>query len=249
MENAVSKTDDFRDQLYDDSYLLNLSVKYIGPLIKDYLKRYTQHQGRLLDVGCGNGSVPKFLRDEFKDRFSYHGLDFLENKDTHPENPIQFWQGDLNKNFSQDLDPYDVVVSCEVIEHVIDTDHYIEHIKKLMKPDGIFIVTTPNLASFFNRILLAMGYQPLHTEVSWKNPYIGRESLYKIVGQDKAPAAGHLRLFTQYALKKFLEYHGFEVIVQKGFTPYEGLMGTLSQCFSWAPSLMPGLFFVCKKRP
>jgi len=208
---------DFLDKVYDDAYLLNISVKYIAPLIQKYLTKNPELKGQLIDIGCGNGSILKYLRDSFQNRFHYSGIDFFENSDSDTQNPITFLKDDLNKDFSQSIKgKFDIVISCEVIEHVVDTDHFITHVKECLKPGGILILTTPNLSSFFNRILLLFGYQPLHTEVSWQNPYIGRESLYKIIGQDKAPAAGHLSLFTAYALKKFLEYHGFDVIKKNG---------------------------------
>ena len=189
----------FMEHVYKDDYhSRNVSLDFIAPLVSAALEKYNL-KGGLLDVGCGNGAILNALRAHHATHFQYSGIDLFENTDNHPE-PIRFFQRDLNAAFSEGLGTYDVVMTCEVIEHVIDTDHFITTIKNLLKPGGTLIITTPNLASFYNRILLLFGCQPLHTEVSWQNPYLGREALYELTHQAKAPAAGHLRVFTLSAL-------------------------------------------------
>lgn len=236
----------FLEHVYKEDYhSRNVSLDFIGPLVRDALKKYNL-KGNLIDVGCGNGAILKFLRTHFFTHFQYSGIDLFENHDRN-ENPIHFFKRDLNTDFSEGLDAYDVVLTCEVIEHVIDTDHFITKVKNLLKPGGTLLITTPNLASFFNRILLLFGYQPLHTEVSWQNPYLGREKLYDLAHQTKAPAAGHLRVFTHSALVAFLKFHGFQVEESIGFAMYDGLLGRVSRLWRWFPSMMPGIFIVAKK--
>ena len=36
-----------------------------------------------------------------------------------------------------------MIISYQVIEHVASVKHYLENIKRLLKPDGLFIITTP----------------------------------------------------------------------------------------------------------
>lgn len=40
---------------------------------------------------------------------------------------------------------FDLTVSCEVIEHLTDTRAYVEALKRITKPGGWMLVTTPNL--------------------------------------------------------------------------------------------------------
>ncbi|MBI2341088.1 MAG: class I SAM-dependent methyltransferase [Deltaproteobacteria bacterium] len=229
--------------VYDNNYLLNLSAKYIVPLIIKHLS-FPENSGRLdlIDVGCGNGSVLQLLKNHYGSCFEYTGIDLYKNE----IGGIKFHQVDLNGNFSNGFKKYDVVICCEVIEHVIDTDAFISGVKKLLNGNGILILTTPNLGSFLNRILLLFGFQPLHTEVSWKNPYLGREILYEIGKIGRSPAAGHLRLFTFRALRDFLSFHGFEIMAVDGFAPYEGIMKRVSGFFRLFPGLMPGMFFAAR---
>lgn len=40
---------------------------------------------------------------------------------------------------------YDIVVSCQVVEHIVDVDKYLEELKRVLKPDGVLFITTPNV--------------------------------------------------------------------------------------------------------
>jgi SAM-dependent methyltransferase len=102
---------------------------------------------------------------------------------------------------------YDLILLKEVIEHLYDPDRAINSIKKVMKSDGVVIITTPNLSSLINRILLLLGFLPMSYEVSTKKAFgkPGRFNLHE-------GAAGHIRLFTYRAIKEFLEYYGFDII-------------------------------------
>lgn len=50
--------------------------------------------------------------------------------------------------------------ALEMIERLFDSDHSLEKVYQVLKPDGIFVLSSPNLASIHNRISLLFGYQP-----------------------------------------------------------------------------------------
>ena len=64
---------------------------------------------------------------------------------------------------------------------------------------GILLLSTPNLAAWFNRGLLGLGIQPVFSEVSLRGIY----------GRPGHEVVGHLRLFTRRALVEFLTARGF----------------------------------------
>jgi SAM-dependent methyltransferase len=100
----------------------------------------------------------------------------------------------------------DAVLLIEVIEHLVDPDTAVLAIKKILKSNGVLILTTPNLSSLVNRLTLLLGYVPFNYEVSTRRAF-GRPAPEYRDGQ----MVGHLRLFTFGAIKEFLEYHGFRV--------------------------------------
>lgn len=63
------------------------------------------------------------------------------------------------------LEPADVVVAGELIEHLDRTGPFLDAVKQLVRPDGVLIVTTPNglsltnfLASLFRRELVNVDH-------------------------------------------------------------------------------------------
>ncbi|HEY6787812.1 MAG TPA: class I SAM-dependent methyltransferase [Trebonia sp.] len=93
----------------------------------------------------------------------------------------------------------DVVIMSELIEHLVDPDSVLEEAWRVLKPGGTLLLSTPNLAAWYNRGLLVLGIQPLFTEVSLRGVY----------GRPGSVVAGHLRLFTSRALLGLLAARGF----------------------------------------
>ncbi|MCW2931815.1 MAG: ubiE/COQ5 methyltransferase family protein [Actinomycetia bacterium] len=93
----------------------------------------------------------------------------------------------------------DVMIMSELIEHLVDPDSVLEEAWRVLKPGGTLLLSTPNLAAWYNRGLLMLGIQPLFTEVSLRGIY----------GRPGSVVAGHLRLFTSRALLGLLAARGF----------------------------------------
>lgn len=168
----------------------------------------------LLDVGCGDGSTAATVRA----RLAGHGLrptilgidwssvaageafsrGFPVVRGTADGGGLPFRSASV-----------DVVVVSEVIEHVVDTDSVLEEALRVLVPGGVLVLSTPNLAAWYNRVLLAAGIQPVFSEVSLKGIY----------GRPGSEVVGHLRLFTRRALEGLLDASGFEQVEIVG-APY-----------------------------
>ncbi len=56
---------------------------------------------------------------------------------------------------------FDAVISFETIEHLENPHHFIREIRRVLKPTGVFILSTPNIDHIFNRIFfLRKGDMP-----------------------------------------------------------------------------------------
>jgi 2-polyprenyl-3-methyl-5-hydroxy-6-metoxy-1,4-benzoquinol methylase len=55
---------------------------------------------------------------------------------------------------------FQTVVFCEIIEHLVAPDRTLSRVVELLAPQGLLLVTTPNLASLGNRIRLLRGKTP-----------------------------------------------------------------------------------------
>jgi ubiquinone/menaquinone biosynthesis C-methylase UbiE len=81
-------------------------------------------------------------------------------------------------------DYFDMIYMDDIIDHLVDPDYAINEVARVMKTNGFQVLSTPNLASWLNRLLLLLGIP-------------GR------FGRSDSFPVGHLRLFTYEALKKF----------------------------------------------
>uniref|UniRef100_E6Q525 Methyltransferase type 11 domain-containing protein n=1 Tax=mine drainage metagenome TaxID=410659 RepID=E6Q525_9ZZZZ len=88
--------------------------------------------------------------------------------------------GDVSSRLPFDDACFDVAIFGEVIEHLVDPDAALQEISRVLRPGGYLVLTTPNLACWFNRIVLVIGVQPIFTETSL-HAKIGRK--WSFLGQ------------------------------------------------------------------
>jgi SAM-dependent methyltransferase len=91
---------------------------------------------------------------------------------------------------------FDTVLCAEVIEHMYDTDHLLIEMKRVLRPGGRLVITTPNLASWYNRLSLLLGHQPFFSEVSLRHT-VGLPYPMKM-------NYGHIHVFTLRSLLDLL---------------------------------------------
>lgn len=58
-------------------------------------------------------------------------------------NIVNFIFGDMTKS-ELESESFDITVSVEVIEHVEEDEKFVSEISRVLKPEGVFILTTPN---------------------------------------------------------------------------------------------------------
>ena len=173
---------------------------------------------RVLDVGCGEGSCYKFLKDRInKENLSLENLEYyaIDSNEELPqvlkESGIVFRLGDFTKLSSiYERKYFDVIIASEVLEHVTETDEFILSLKDILKDSGYIYLTTPNLASWHGRLALLFGYQPLATEVSSIRAEFGKGNILK--NYYHGSAIMHIRVFTLRALLDFVAFHQFKVV-------------------------------------
>jgi SAM-dependent methyltransferase len=170
---------------------------------------------RAIDVGCGDGATVAMAIDACRARgtqmrivgidWSATALAFARQRGIVVVRASVDSPGLPLASASADL-----VIMSELIEHVVDTDALLEEARRVLVPGGRLVLSTPNLAAWFNRALLALGVQPVFTEVSLRGIY----------GRPGHEVAGHLRIFTRRALAELLRANGFADIRITG-APYQ----------------------------
>lgn len=161
----------------------------------------------LLDLGCGRG----FLLDRLADT----GLTGLTGMDVYEDVASGRWgyaRGDVTSGLPFDDASFECVVAGEIIEHVPDPDHLLREIRRVLVPGGTLVISTPNMVSWANRVLVPFGVQPLGTETS-SEVALGRR--HRVLGQGNQ-VQGHLKVFTYRALSEILERYGYTVVTREG---------------------------------
>jgi SAM-dependent methyltransferase len=182
----------------------NLRLENFVKEYKNYANKYPQGI-TILDVGCGH-NCELFSHKRSQDHYS--GCDFFEKVSAPLDNycTVNFNEQKLTDIYRDKK--FDVIFCGEVIEHLFSPDEILDEIKKLMKKDSIFILSTPNLGYYLNRIMLLFGISPFFLENS-SEIKLGR--FFSFLGQGNV-TEGHIRLFTYRALMDLLKRKNFKVI-------------------------------------
>lgn len=151
---------------------------------------------KVLDLGCWDGSYAKRYKKSSNKVYGVESSATAASKAA--KNGIEVQQGDFMEISTFPKVKFDVVVAGEIIEHVFDTDLFIQKISDKLNSNGTLILTTPNVASLPRRILLLLGI----------NPVLENRVVVDVT-------AGHIRYFTFAELHKLLEDHGFKIIKSK----------------------------------
>ena len=201
---------------------------------------------RVFDAGCGDGFLSQIIQDITKAKV--YGIDISSlNCKLAREKGVIAKRADLNKKIPFKDSFFDLVFAGEIIEHLHNPDNFLKEIKRTLKSDGIFVLTTPNLASWYNRIILILGIQPYGLEASIEDARIGFKFLKRI---KNSKAAGHLRLFTLAAIEDLLEFHGFKIEKVEGFpiTFFPPPIYTFEKFMSFFPSLSSHITIKARKK-
>lgn len=159
---------------------------------------YSDETIKALDIACYDGTIAKLIKDKIGNCNMY-GIDYSNNTEKLvKEKGINFKKVDLNKVIDFSDNTFDIIFAGEIIEHIYDTDLFIQEVKRILKPNGRFIITTPNVVSFGRRIMYLFGIGAF-MEASLTYP---KEPL----------AAGHIRFYTHKLLIDFMKFNKFELI-------------------------------------
>ncbi|MEU7578939.1 class I SAM-dependent methyltransferase [Streptomyces sp. NPDC041068] len=173
----------------------------------------TARTATVLDIGCGDGTAAATAAPLLAGH-RVIGVDWSQDalKRAHARLPYVV-RGELTDGGLPFADgAADAVLFSEVIEHLVDPDSALDELRRVLRPGGHLMLSTPNLAAWYNRGLLLAGVQPVFSEVSLRG----------IHGRPGKEVVGHLRLYTARALREFVTACGFDVVRLSG-APFHGV--------------------------
>lgn len=167
---------------------------------------------KVLDAGCGEGHLLAELHLK-KPHNTYYGVDVTEVALQKALGRCPFATLTLNDVTALPFDNnfFDVVIATETLEHIIEYEKAIAELKRVLKPNGVLMVTFPNeILWTFARFLL--GRKPLRVpdHVNSFTPRIMRRSLgLALISQRNLPfplpfflSLGSLMCFRKKEMKK-----------------------------------------------
>ncbi len=148
---------EFLDQLYrqdgeEHSYYQNYTLERTDrkkSYNKQYhrrlrlIEKYSSGKGKLLDIGCGGGF---FLKTAEERGWEPHGVDIVPGF-------VKFAREDLQlknvhcrslEELEYEKHFFDAIVLWDLIEHLPHPSNFLKTINRLLSPDGLLVIWTPN---------------------------------------------------------------------------------------------------------
>ena len=166
---------------------------------------------RVLDIGCGNGYIASlFLGHGCR----VVGVDPSESgirhaRSAYPEArfEIDIATPDLRERLGEE--PFDLVISAEVAEHVYDADAWAQSASNALQPGGRFVVTTPYHGYIKNIVIAASG--------RWDHHHTSLRT------------GEHIKFWSRRTMAALLERNGFRVA---------GFLGAGRAAYLWKSMVM-----------
>jgi 2-polyprenyl-6-hydroxyphenyl methylase/3-demethylubiquinone-9 3-methyltransferase len=194
---------------------------------------------RVLEVAAGDAalcaSLAKLGCEVFANDLRRENLQAAVQHFTNHEN-IQILPGNLFDLNPAETGLFDLVIACEIVEHVAHTEDFLSQLKKFLSPGGHIFLTTPNGSYFLNNL-------PTYSQV---------EDFAALESQQFQPDAdGHLFLITpgemcQLARKVDLKVERMDIWATPVLTGHAGFRLLSSRV---ASRLHYGLERLCQSLP
>jgi 2-polyprenyl-3-methyl-5-hydroxy-6-metoxy-1,4-benzoquinol methylase len=156
--------------------------------------KYYTSEGNYLDVGFGLGFhlyiAQKLGYHVYGTELDKDCIDFVQPYIL----TAQLYNGDL-LSAKYENNQFNIINICHVIEHLIDPNSYLLELNRIVKNEGLIIVSTPNIGALAYRLFRVLNF------LSFKIPLI-------------VDGLEHTVIFNQKNLRTVIENHGFIIVDQ-----------------------------------
>ena len=114
--------------------------------VADALARHLP-AGRVCDVGTGTGELARLLRER---GYAVEAVDIDPSRCQFPDLHVQ--QCDVMAGLPFGDEAFDALVATELVEHMEDPYKAAREFNRVLKPDGLLVLTTPNYGHIESRI-------------------------------------------------------------------------------------------------
>lgn len=168
------------------------------PNLKDaigWMFEYIEPGKVFLDMGCSTGYFGSLIKEAKKNKV--YGLEISDDRKQAEAALEGVYSFDLDGEWSKEIyeRKYDYVFYGDVIEHLKDPEAVLRKTAKLLKPNGLIFISTPNIAHISIRLELMGGnfdYEPMGILDNTHLKYFTKKSLIELVER----AGYHIKAYT-----------------------------------------------------
>lgn len=164
-----------------------LSRRPVEKATQDFARRFTPDM-RVLDIGCGKKPYAHFFSCE------YIGIDPLDI--VHPDIVAPAWSIPVADN------SFDGIILNQSLEHIQNTQGTISEIKRILKPDGVCIITVPHTMKNHSEPI-AIAKSPLAGKIESEMLTYWQEDYYRFT------KFGLVALFQDFKIETLRETSGY----------------------------------------
>lgn len=178
-----------------------IEVKFL----KQKVTKYLNQPGKILDLGCGDGSIAKQVFNRQVDYgldIDKRALQLAEEKDIYKKLLFAKAEDTPLKDNSIDL----VFSNC-TLEHIKNLEAVLAEVSRILKPSGVFAFTVPSKYYTEYNICTKIGFKPLTKFYGWlRNKKLTHFHLYSLKNWQKLLSDYDFKIFDQYY------YHNLKAI-------------------------------------
>jgi SAM-dependent methyltransferase len=185
-------------QMFLNEIKADVEDNYFLPIVKDALSQFWVPND-VCDVGCGNGVFSGTLKRLTGCRLA--GVDgskyALEEANRSGFDDVRHIDDFSTDVLPFDSESFDFVINKDVLEHVLQPQHLVREIARILRREGHVLIHVPNHFPIIGRLKLLFGnsidpfgYFP--NSYRWDFP--------------------HIRFFTMQDLEKLFQIEGFELV-------------------------------------
>lgn len=133
-------------------YRLNRRTREVISSIRKY---FTGIPSIVLDLGTADGLMLSMIKNTYPSAQCV-GIELTKELiETNTDKNIFILQGDVN-SLPVSSGTADIVVATAVIEHLLNPEQFLEEVKRVLRPDGLIILTSPS--PFWERVATWIGH-------------------------------------------------------------------------------------------
>jgi ubiquinone/menaquinone biosynthesis C-methylase UbiE len=190
---------------------------FIRDRLKQYIPKEQKGQIKALNLGTGEGDYDRMVASYCRELIGcdVNQEDLVHAQHLNADVPNVRYEVNNALELSYAAQSFDLIISCEVIEHVGQPALMVQEMARVLKPGGLALMTFPSRE-------FPITYDPINR--IWQQWFRKPEGREYLISQG-AYAFGHEYLIGSAEFKKWAENAGFEMLEYQGLSRY--LVGLL----------------------